>query len=224
MRVDKSEAESYIEGLFVNEAIERKNILLDLTSDNKHGIQVSPGEGQLLKFFSKMIGAKKIVEIGTLYGYSTSWFVESIFEDLKENQSEEKKVWSFEKEESHFNIASKHLAHHIESKKLEIFLGDALTGLKSIESQGPFDLVFIDANKSGYMDYFDWADQNLRSGGLIIADNTFLFGEVFKNEPPTKNKKAWQVMRTLNETLARHENYISTLLPTAEGLTLAMKK
>ncbi len=216
MRKDKSASEVYIEKVFVNESEERLGILADLNFHDKDGIQVSASEGHLLKFLSRMIGAKKIVEIGTLFGYSTSWFLESL--------SDQGKVWSFEKEELHFNFARKHLQKYVDSKVLELSFGDALTELKKIEAFGPFDLVFIDANKSGYMDYFNWADRNLRSGGMIIADNTFLLGKVFSDQPPDNHKKAWGVIRELNQTLANHPNYISTMIATNEGLTIAQKR
>ena len=216
MRLEKSPAEIYIEKVFVKELPERQAILKDLALKDKSGIEVSANEGHLLKFLAQMIQAQKIVEIGTLFGYSTSWFLESIPNDGK--------VWSFEKDEEHFKFATKHLKAHLASKKLEIIHGEANEELKNIEAFGPFDLVFIDANKSGYMDYFNWADQNLKSKGLIIADNTFLLGKVFSDQEPNNHKKAWRVMRELNETIANHPNYISTLVPTAEGLTIAQKK
>lgn len=220
MRFEKSEAEKYIESVFVKEIPERINILEDLSLNNKHGIQVSPTEGQLLKFLVQMIGAQKIVEIGTLFGYSTSWFLEGL-KDVSTKRNY--KVWSLEKEELHYKMATHHLESHIQNEHLEILMGDALVSLQSIEQHGPFDLIFIDANKSGYMDYFHWADKNLRKGGLIIADNTFLFGQVFSEQEPENNKKAWRVMRELNQTLATHPNYTSALFPTPEGMTLAFK-
>lgn len=215
MRFEKSDAEKYIEDVFVTESEERVNILEDLSLNTKHGIQVSATEGKILKFLTQMIGAKKVVEIGTLFGYSTSWFLEGV--------GASGKVWSLEKEELHYKIASHHLDKHIESQRLEILLGDALTNLESIENQRPFDLIFIDANKSGYMDYFNWADKNLKKGGLIIADNTFLFGNVFSDQEPDNNKKAWRVMRELNQTIATHPNYLSAMFPTPEGMTLGFK-
>lgn len=220
MRTEKTLAETYIEKVFVRENEERKAILKDLITNNKNGIQVSPTEGQLLKFFAQMISAKKIVEIGTLFGYSTSWFLESL---EQASTSERSKVWSFEKDEFNFVTAKKHLSKHLESNRLEILFGDASTNLNSITNQGPFDLIFIDANKSGYLDYFHWADQNLKSGGLIIADNTFLLGLVFSDQEPSNHKKAWQVMSEFNSMMAQHPNYVSTLIPTHEGLTVAFK-
>ncbi len=224
MRFEKSDSDKYIEDVFVTESNERLQILKDLIENNKNGIQVSPSEGHLLKFFSKLINAKKIVEIGTLFGYSTSWFLESVFEDDLLDSSELKKVWSLEKDEFHFKMASKHLAEHIRLDRLEILLGEANENLKSISRYGPFDLIFIDANKSGYMDYFNWAEQNLRSGGLIIADNTFLLGLVFNDQEPSNHQKAWKIIREFNNTIASHPSFISTMIPTNEGLTIAFKK
>ncbi len=215
MRSQKTPAESYIEKIFARESPERLTILKNLRLEAKSGIEISANEGHLLKFFSQMIRAQKIVEIGTLFGYSTSWLLESLPANGK--------VWSFEKDETHYNYAKLHLQHHIENESLEIIQGEALNELKNIEIHGPFDLIFIDANKSGYMDYFKWADKNLKSKGLIIADNTFLLGKVFSDVPPKNHTKAWSVMNEFNQTLALHPNYNATLLPTTEGLTVAQK-
>ncbi len=216
MRTTISEADSYIQKVFENEPIERLQILQALKESGKSGIEVSATEGRMLKLFSRLISARKIVEIGTLYGYSTSWLLESL--------PETGKLWSVEKNQTAYAVASRNLKAHIASNRLSIFLGVASNKLKEIEAEGPFDLVFIDANKSGYLDYFDWADKNLRSGGLVIADNTFLLGKVFSDKEPSNHKQAWKVMREFNQTIAGHPDYFSALIPTAEGLTLAFKK
>lgn len=215
MRLDKDQSQRYIENVFIQESSERLEILKNLKEKNKDGIQVSAVEGSILKFLCKIISAKKVVEIGTLFGYSTSWFLEAVGSDGH--------VWSFEKNEEHYAYSCKHLIAHIHSKNLNILLGDALHNLKTIESQGPFDVIFIDANKSAYMDYLLWADKNIKKGGLIIADNSFLFGQVFIDEEPPNNKKAWKAMRELNEFLAQSKNYESIVLPTAEGMTIGQR-
>lgn len=216
MRTEKNPRQDYIEQTFVKKDSRREEIISELKVFNKEGINVSSTEGKLLKVLAQMIKAKKIVEIGTLFGYSTSWFLDALAADGK--------IWSFEFSKEHYEKASSLLKADIQSGRLKIILGQAVEELPQIEPEGPFDLIFIDANKSGYMDYFKWADDNLRSGGVIIADNTFLFGTVYLDAPPENNKKAWQVMRELNQTLGQSERYESIMIPTPEGMTMALKK
>lgn len=218
MKSDKKEnlaSTKYIQETFIQENEERLKILKDLKKENKIGIQVSPIEGHILWFLARLIQAKKIVEVGTLFGYSTSWWVQAV--GLKGQ------VWSFEKNKDHFEKASYYLNHHIQSRCLKIILGDAREKLKTIQDQGPFDLIFIDANKSAYRDYLDWAEKSIRKGGLIVADNTFLFGHIFSHKPPKNYKKSWQVLKDFNTYLAKSDQFESILLPTAEGLTVALK-
>ena len=215
MRSLDSPSMDYIRRVFVHENEERLKILEDLKKNKKEGIQVSPVEGHILWFLARLIQAKKIVEIGTLFGYSTSWWIQAV--------GSEGLVWSFEKNEKHYELASYHLSHHIQSGCLKIILGDAKEKLKTLEGQDPFDLIFIDANKSSYMDYLNWAENNVRKGGLIILDNTFLFGHIFSDQPPKNYKKSWQVLKNVNTYLARSEKFNSILLPTFEGLTVALR-
>lgn len=217
MRTEKDARQEYIEKNFIKQDSRRKQIISELRNFNKEGINVSSIEGKLLKVLAQMIKAHKIVEIGTLFGYSTSWFLDAL-------TNNEDKIWSFEFSKEHYEKAVSLLKTDIENNRLKIILGNAIEELPKIEKEGPFDLIFIDANKAGYMDYFKWADENLRSGGLIIADNTFLFGTVYQESVPENNKKAWQVMRKLNQTLGQNNHYESIMIPTAEGMTIALKK
>ena len=93
---------------------------------------------------------------------------------------------------------------------------------------GPFDMVFIDADKINYHAYLDWAEQNIRKGGIIVADNTFLFGTVWQDSPPENrtpaSPAAWKAMRGFNERLSDNSRYMGTIVPTAEGLTVAIKR
>jgi len=215
MRIENKEKGDYIKATFIRPDVRREKILDALRSSGKEGINVSPIEGKILKLFAQMVRAEKIVEIGTLFGYSTSWFLDAI--------GDTGKVWAFEYSQEHHDKASELLKEDIDKGRLEIILGKASEELPKINALGPFDLVFIDADKGGYMDYLKWADKNLRKGGLIIADNTFLAGQVFNSAPIDGNEYAWQVMREFNKTLADHPHYESMVIPTVEGMTLALK-
>ena len=88
------------------------------------------------------------------------------------------------------------------------------------EHRGKVDMVFIDAEKTGYPDYLEWAEQKLPAGGLLVADNTFLFDTVYM-EAPEGEAKMWLAMRQFNAALA--ERFEAIILPTAEGLSIALK-
>ncbi|MCO5114193.1 MAG: O-methyltransferase [Bdellovibrionaceae bacterium] len=216
MRTEKEPRMQYIEKNFVRMGEQREKILGAILEVDKDGIQISGSEGQMIKVLAKMIGAQKVVEIGTLLGFSTTWLLEAV--------GPKGKVWSFEKMSEHHRIAQELLKTEVEQNRLSLHLGDAIEELPKIESEGPFDMVFIDANKAAYLDYFNWAHRNLRSGGLIVADNTFLFGMVYQDETPPNHAKAVAVMREFNQNLGEHPEYDAILIPTSEGMTIARKK
>ena len=108
---------------------------------------------------------------------------------------------------------------------IHLLPGPALESLQEIESQGPFDLVFIDANKAGYLDYYYWAKKNLRPGGYLVADNVFLFGSVFQDSPNSeKQRKMWDVMNRFLKEIFEDSEFQSSLVPTQEGMVFAVKK
>jgi len=105
--------------------------------------------------------------------------------------------------------------------------GDALGQLHALEDKAPFDMVFIDADKRQYLDYLDWAEKNIRKGGLIAADNTLLSGAVFLKEdeplPARIRQSTNEIMKTFNARMADPKKYCSILLPTTDGMTVAVK-
>lgn len=186
-----------------------------LKADGKWGINISDSEGQFLSLLVRLVQPKKIVEIGTQYGYSTQW--------LMKNLAAHSYLWTLENNPQHAAVAKEYLS---EFQNAEVILGDAIKSLEQVSQQAPVDLIFIDADKSSYPLYLGWAAKNLRSGGLLIADNTFVWGAAFDEEFDSKKKASktqWSKMREFNQTLANSELFDSIILPTAEGLTVAIK-
>ncbi|MCB0389994.1 MAG: O-methyltransferase [Bdellovibrionales bacterium] len=217
-RENKTVADEYINQLFAREDDALLKIREELRKDGKEGINVGPHEGKLLQFLVRAFQVKKIVEIGTLYGYSALWMARALPEDGK--------LHCLEIDPENYKKAKELLQASDVSNKVEIYLGDANSSLQSLTNEGPFDMVFIDANKAGYLEYLNWAEENVRPGGFIIGDNTFLFGNVF--EQPIEvaiqaNDKQIQVMREFNQRLADPTKYNSILIPTSEGMTIAQK-
>jgi caffeoyl-CoA O-methyltransferase len=180
-------------------------------------IQIGPEEGRLLQFLIHLVGAKKIVEIGTHAGYSSIWMARAL--------SEEGHIYTIERDKNRARMARETFLHFDEfSENISLLEGKALEVLPEIEEKGPFDLVFIDADKLNYANYLDWAEKNVRKGGLIIGDNTFLSGAVY-GEPETEriSPAALKAMQTFNDRLGDAEKFLGIMLPTHEGWTMGIK-
>jgi len=104
-----------------------------------------------------------------------------------------------------------------------LHVGEAREELRRIEGEAPFDLVFIDADKEGYPDYLSWAEEHLRPGGVVLADNAFAFGHVHEPDPRGEDAASSAPLRRFAERLARSGRFRATLLPTAEGLAMGVK-
>lgn len=186
------------------------------------GMSVSPVEAKILQVLIQMIQAKKIIELGCFAGFSA--YMMSQQTQLEQNPMADFKIHSFEMNANFANKARENFARTGVADKIQIHEGKALDNLKKIEDQGPFDLIFIDADKPAYCQYLDWAEQNIRKGGIIIGDNTFLFGAVVHEScPDNESEKRWKIMREFNARLADSNKYTSIMLPTVEGMTIAIK-
>ncbi|MBP2155359.1 MULTISPECIES: O-methyltransferase [Erwinia] len=133
-------------------------------------IDVAPNQGKLLNLLAKMVGAKRILEIGTLGGYSTLWLARALPDDGK--------VITLEYEAHHAEIAAQNIRRAGLESKVTIRVGAALDTLPTLADAAPFDMIFIDADKRNNPAYLEWAIQYSRSGTLIIGDNVVRNGRV----------------------------------------------
>ncbi|MCH2534468.1 MAG: O-methyltransferase [Bdellovibrionales bacterium] len=211
---------NYIETL-VSEKFEdktSKNILAALSLDNLLGINIGLLEVQILNFLIRSNNIKKIVEVGSLYGYSAYHMAKSLPEDGK--------VWSVEKNQKNYKKAKDLISKSSQASKIQLVEGDAQIKLEELRDFAPFDLIFIDANKGAYGDYLNWAKDCLRPGGLVVGDNTFLFGAVYEESEQSHkmSSKNIQVMKDFNQSLIHSRSFETMILPTPEGLTVGIKK
>jgi predicted O-methyltransferase YrrM len=139
-------------------------------------IQVSTVQGKLLYLLAKMIGAKRILEIGTLGGYSTIWLARALGDGGK--------LVTLEYDPKHARVATDNIATAGLADRVEVRVGAALETLPFVmeEDASPFDLVFIDADKANNANYFEVALQMTRSGSVIIVDNVVRGGAVVARE------------------------------------------
>jgi predicted O-methyltransferase YrrM len=133
---------------------------------------VAPNQGKLLQLLARMQGARSILEIGTLGGYSTIWLARALPPGGR--------LITLEADPKHAEVARANIARAGLDEMVELRLGRALDTLPALhrENRGPFDLIFIDADKPGYPDYFPWALKLSRRGSLIVADNVVRKGAV----------------------------------------------
>ncbi len=181
-------------------------------------INVSPNLGKLLHLFTKMTKAKKILEVGTLAGYSTIWMARALPEDGK--------LITLEIDPRHAEVARKNIDRAGLSSKVEIRIGKAIELLPRLaeEKAGPFDLIFIDADKPPYAEYFEWALKLSRPGTLIIADNVIRDGKVL--DPKTEDPMVMGAQR-FNKALAANRNVSAIILQTIgvkeyDGMAIAV--
>lgn len=180
-------------------------------------LQVVPTDGRSLEVLARSVRPKRIVEIGTLCGYSTVCLARSLPTDGK--------IYTCERSTHHAQTAKEIFAHLKLDQKIEIVFGEALDNLKNLSQFGPFDVIFIDADKSNYPHYFDWAVENLRSEGLLIADNVFVFGYIDADPlPEGKLGEMVAAMQCFNKKCAEDPRLVTTIFPTGEGLLIAVKK
>ena len=171
-------------------------------------IQVGPSEGRLLYLLLKIAGAKKVVEVGTLAGYSAIHMARALPADGH--------VWSIEFEPLHAEVAKANLVAAGVADKVSVHVGAGRDVLPTLESHGPFDAVFIDADKVNYDYYGRWALANLRKGGLVLGDNAYLFGEL------VDDSDRGRAMRTFHELVAATCD--SVCAPTPDGLVIGVKR
>lgn len=210
------ELHEYLEKVFQPE----DNILSQIrVNSDKAGlphIHVGSFDGLHLEVLTRAFGAKKIVEIGTLGGYSGVC--------LLRGAGPKAKLFTFELNPENAKVA----AHNFElagvREQVEIHIGPAKENLSKVEPHGPFDLVFIDADKNGYPAYLDWAHKNLKIGGVVLGDNTLAFGHLATPEKAEERVQPMvQSLRKFNESCAQDSRFRATMLPTGEGLTVAVK-
>lgn len=207
--------DDYIDGLFVPPDAALDAALADARAAGLPPINVAPNQGKLLMLLAKAVGARRILEIGTLAGYSTIWLARALPADGV--------VITLEADPRHAEVARANLAR-AGCGNVEVRLGDAAETLPTLEDEAPFDLVFIDADKEGYPTYFDWSMRLSRPGTLIVADNVIRAGGVV--DPDTDDARVLGVRR-FNELVAADPRVSATAVQTVgskghDGFTLAV--
>ncbi len=171
-------------------------------------IMVGPSEGRLLHLLARLAGARRVVEVGTLAGYSTIHLARAMPPDGH--------LWTVEFEPRHAELARANLAAAGLAERVTVVVGAGADALPGLEPHGPFDAVFLDADKANYDRYARWAIANLRPGGLVLGDNAYLFGDLLDDDERARG------MRAFHEIVAAACD--SVCIPTPDGLVLGIKR
>jgi predicted O-methyltransferase YrrM len=169
-------------------------------------------QGKMLKMFCRMLQPKYILEIGTYTAYATLCLAEGAADDAE--------IHTIEVNDELEDFILKYLHRTKLQDKIHLHIGDAEKIIPSLDCI--FDLVFIDANKRHYIEYYNLIFDKVRSGGLIIADNTLWDGHVL--ETPKASDKQTTGIQKFNDMIATDERVEKVILPVRDGLTLIWKK
>jgi caffeoyl-CoA O-methyltransferase len=202
----------YTTSLFANHDESLQRAWEDTPRLGLPAISIKPEEGRFLQVLVRACAARKVVEIGTLGGYSGIWIARGLTPGGR--------LTTLELNPLHAEVARKHFSQAGLDGIVEIRIGDAHASLERLRSEGPFDFVFIDAEKPGYPRYYQWALENVRLGGLIASHNAFRKGSVAE---AGDSDEFTELMQKFNRQVANEPRLMSTIYPAGDGMLVSVK-
>jgi caffeoyl-CoA O-methyltransferase len=203
-------AEQYVESLYGTDEV-LQSVVEGIRERGMPEISIAPGYGRLLTMLVRMAGARRILEIGALGGYSGICLARGL--------NEGGKLISLELEQKYADVAHEHVRSAGLGDKVEYRIGEALTSLEQLERENArFDFFFIDADKVNYPNYLDWALKLATPGAAIVGDNALLHGKAMDESEQSESVLG---MRAFNEYIASDPRLESAILPAYDGLAIA---
>lgn len=213
-----TEVDRYLEEALLPEDPVLTDVVRESRAAGLPAIQVSPTQGRFLALLVQAMGARRLLEVGTLGGYSAIWMARAL--------PPEGRLLTLEVDPTHADVARRNIARAGLAGKVEIRPGAAIETLPKLvaEGAGPFDVTFLDADKPPSADYFDWALRLSRPGGAIVVDNVVRQGEVLDG---ASSDASVQGIRRLIERVAAEPRVSATALQTVgrkgyDGFLLAL--
>jgi len=176
-----------------------------LTETERRGlpaIQITPEQGRLLNLLARLLDAKRIIEIGTLTGYSGIWLARALPPDGL--------LITLERNPKHASLAREAFARAGIADRVRVLEGPAAETLASLALDAPLDMLFVDADKAGNRAYFDWGWQHVRPGGLIVIDNVLANGRVAE---PGKGDAYARTIAAFNRYIAEQYGDLAIIIP-----------
>lgn len=176
-------------------------------------MQISPEQGAFMTLFARILGARRAIEIGTFTGYSALCLARGLTDGGKLICCDVSEEWT--------NVGRRHWEKAGIAHKIDLRIAPAIETLADLPQEPNFDLAFIDADKSAYIDYFEALIPLIRAGGVILVDNVLWMGAVIDPEANDENTLA---IRRFNDYVAADSRVECVMLPIADGLTLLRKR
>ena len=202
----------YVEERFAREDAVLSDLRAELEIRGFPLINVSPSTGRVLQLLVSLSGGGRVLEVGTLGGYSAIWMARGLPTGGR--------LTTLELDPAHAAMAREFLDWAGVGDRVEILLGDARQRIAELGPDGSFDVVFLDADKEGYGLYASHAERLLRPGGLLLADNAFWDGRIV--EAP--EDAATRSLQAFNDDLAASSVFDGTILPVGDGLAMGVKR
>lgn len=174
-------------------------------------IQLPPATARAVQVLVRATGGRRVLEVGTLGGYSAVWLARALAPDGR--------LVTIEGDERHAAVAKRSLDRAGVASRVDVRVGDGLAEMAALAPDGSFDAVFVDADKERYAAYLDEAARLLRPNGLFLADNAFWKGRVLAPRPGGRSEH----VHRFNERLAADARFTATLLPVGDGLAVGVR-
>jgi caffeoyl-CoA O-methyltransferase len=206
--------EVYAEDLFVREDPLLQELRAEMEARGLPSIHVPARTGLLLQILVRATRARRIVEVGTLGGYSALWMARALPEGGR--------LVTLERDPDRASLAREFAERAGLGEAVDVREGLALDLLKQMEGEGVVDLLFLDADKESYIRYLAEARRLLRPGGLLVADNAFWKGKVLQE--PEADDEPTRGIRAFNRALAEDPAFTATIVPTGDGVAVAVRR
>lgn len=201
---------AYVSDLFAREDETLRYVRQQTAAHGIPQISLEPNEAKLLQMLVRLCGAERVIEVGALAGYSGICIARAL--------PAAGRLITIEVSSVHAKVARAHFEYAGVADKVTILQGGAVNVLPKLVADAPYDLMFIDADKGNYHNYLAWAADNLRVGGVVVADNAFWGGAIFN--PQSEDDHA---MVAFNRMLAEHRQFDSTIIEVGDGIALGVK-
>jgi O-methyltransferase len=197
----------------LREAPELAALRAETASHPRVNMQIAPEQGAFMTWLARLLGATRVVEVGTFTGYSTLCLARGVPEHGRVLALDMSAEWTA--------IGRRHWEQAGVAHKIELRIGPAADSLRALPREAGFDLAFIDADKTGYRGYVEEILPRLRAGGVILVDNVLWGGSVVN---PKSQDEDTLAIRAFNDAMARDPRVDPVMLPISDGLTLLRKR
>jgi caffeoyl-CoA O-methyltransferase len=207
---------TYLHTVGVREDADLRALREETASHPMARMQIAAEQGAFLTLLIELIGAKKTFEVGTFTGYSAMCVAKAM--------GSQGRVIALDVSEEYTAVARRHWAKAGVADRIDLRLapaGESLKAMVDAGESGTYDFAFIDADKTGYDSYYEYALKLLRTNGVIAIDNVLWSGRVIDPQDTTADTKA---LRVLNEKIAKDDRVTVSMVPIGDGLTLARKR